>query len=255
MRLLLLNGSPRPKSNTGLLLDHFRRGLGPGHAVEELSLRRAFTEDFPVARFTAADAVILAFPLYSDAMPSIVKRTIEQLAPLCARAANPPLGFIVQSGFPETMHSRPVERYLEKLAGRLHSPYLGTVIRGGVEGIQVMPAWMTRRLFARFAALGRRFGETGRLDPALIAELAGRERMTWRGRLAFRLGDALGLTRWYWDSQLKKHGAFARRFAQPHAVARPDAATGAAPGAETGGGEPPAKVTRGNIGALLSSGR
>jgi len=36
---------------------------------------------------------------------------------------NPPLGFIVQSDFPEGLHWRYVERYLEKLAARSGSPY------------------------------------------------------------------------------------------------------------------------------------
>jgi NAD(P)H-dependent FMN reductase len=215
MRLLLLNGSPRGKSNTGVLLRHFIAGLGPSCQVEELSLRRC-GESFPLEKLTSADAVILAFPLYCDAMPSLVKGFIEQLAPLCGRPANPPLGFIVQSGFPEAFHSRTVERYLAKLAARLHSPHLGTVIRGGVEGVRMMPPWMTRKLFRSFEQLGRRFAETGRFDPALIRELAGPERLGWFRRQVFRLVDLLGLTRWYWDSQLKKNGAYERRAAQPY---------------------------------------
>ncbi len=233
MRLLLLNGSPRAKSNTRVLIGHFLRGLGEGHEVDEVSLRHAFEEPFPLERFLAADRVILAFPLYSDAMPSVVKRFIEELAPLCAREANPPLGFIVQSGFPEAMHSRPVERYLEKLARRLHSPYLGTVVRGGVEGIQIMPPWMTRRLFRTFEELGRRFAETGRFDPALTRRLAGRERFSWFGRLGFRLLGVLGLSRWYWDSQLKRNGAHERRAARPYApgASGPEPDPGLAPAA------------------------
>ena len=164
--------------------------------------------------------MILAFPLYCDGTPSLVKDFIEQLAPLRVRARNPPMGFIVQSGFPEALHSRAVERYLCKLAGRLHSPYLGTVVRGGVEGIQVMPGWMTGKLFRRFEELGRRFAETGRFDPALIAQLAGPERFTWSGRLLFRLLAALGLTRWYWDTKLKNNGVYEHRFARPYLPAR-----------------------------------
>ena len=47
---------------------------------------------------------------------------------LGTREGNPPVGFVVQSGFPEGLHSRYVERYLEKLAARLGSPYLGTIV-------------------------------------------------------------------------------------------------------------------------------
>ena len=74
-----------------------------------------------LAGFGAADAVLLGMPLYTDAMPGLVMAFIEALAPRVG-AVNPPLGFLVQSGFPEALHSRPLERYLEKLARRLGSP-------------------------------------------------------------------------------------------------------------------------------------
>jgi len=52
-------------------------------------------------------------------MPGIVKVFIESLEPLCSREGNPDVGFIVQSGFPEAIHSRYVEKYLEKPSLRL----------------------------------------------------------------------------------------------------------------------------------------
>ena len=71
-------------------------------------------------------------------MPAIVKQFIEALEPLKNRENNPPMGFIVQSGFPEALHSRYVEHYLQKLAARLNAPYLGTIVKGGGEGIRMM---------------------------------------------------------------------------------------------------------------------
>ena len=69
--------------------------------------------------FQEAEQVLLAFPLYTDCMPGIVKVFIESLEPLCSREGNPDVGFIVQSGFPEAIHSRYVEKYLEKPSLRL----------------------------------------------------------------------------------------------------------------------------------------
>ena len=90
-------------------------------------------------------------------------------SPSKAAPNNPPIGFLVQSGFPEGAHSRFVERYLEKLAARLGSPYLGTIVRGGGEGTRLMPDKMNRKLFDALQALGRGFAVQGRLDPACCA--------------------------------------------------------------------------------------
>jgi len=51
---------------------------------------------------------------------------------------NPSLGFLVQSGFPEGLHSRYVERYLESWQKRLGCPYLGTIVKGQREGVRLM---------------------------------------------------------------------------------------------------------------------
>jgi multimeric flavodoxin WrbA len=127
MRLALYNGSPRgKKSSTAMLVDEFRRGVTAvgDHEVNVSFLVQHRSKKEFVARFENADAAILAYPLYTDAMPAIVKEFIEDLGSLRGRAGNPALGFIVQSGFVEARHSRFVERYHKKLARRLGCRYL-----------------------------------------------------------------------------------------------------------------------------------
>jgi NAD(P)H-dependent FMN reductase len=219
MRWLVLNGSPRgQKSNTRMLLGRLLAGLGrtPGHEVEVAYLNLASTRAGLADRVAAADRVILAFPLYADAMPSIVMASIEALAPLVGRPGNPPLGFIVQSGFPEACHSRPVQAYLEKLARRLGCRCLGTVVKGGIEGIQVMPGWMTRGTLGRFEALGERLGRDDWFDPALTTKLAGAERLSALGRFLVALLGRLGLMDSYWNQALRRNRAFERRLDRPY---------------------------------------
>src|SRR5512145_2208388 len=102
MRLLVLDGSPRaPRSNTGLLLDAFLRGFsGAGGTVlgRHCLVRRAGRED-ALRDFGQADAVLLAFPLYVDAMPAPVMEFVEGLVPRAGAQGNPALLFLVQSGF------------------------------------------------------------------------------------------------------------------------------------------------------------
>jgi len=216
MRLTVFNGSPRGKgSNTKILLEHFINGfmITDGNTYELAYLIRVKDSDNFMKLFQEAEQVLLAFPLYTHAMPAIVKTFIESLEPLCGREGNPDIGFIVQSGLPEAIHSRYVERYLEKLAVRLGCRYKGTVIRGGGEVIRVVPAWMNKKLFKSFYQLGKSFGETGEFDEQIVLKLAQPERLT---KFSFWVFKLVG-ERFYWDKMLKKNNAFEKRFAKPYA--------------------------------------
>ena len=89
--------------------------------------------------FSEAEFIWVGFPLYTDAMPGMVKAFFEALEPLRGRDNNPPIGFLVQSGFPEALHSRYVVRYLENFAARMNAPYVGTIVIGCGDGIRMMP--------------------------------------------------------------------------------------------------------------------
>jgi len=219
MKLTVFNGSPRGQhSNTRMLLEHFLDGFmtSKDNTYELAYLNHLKSRDKFVTMFGEAECVLLAFPLYTDAMPAMVKTFIESLEPLCGREGNPAIGFIVQSGFPEAIHSRALERYLEKLARRLGCRYIGTVIKGGVEGIRTMPSMMTRGLFKSLYLLGRKFGETGSFDRQIVLNLGKPERLTGLRLLSFRLiGRYLSRSK-YWDRKLKENKAFDKRFARPY---------------------------------------
>ena len=106
--LLLLNGSPRgERSNSMKMLTRVAEGWqrGGGSPPEVLHLPRRAQFQLAVEAFATADTVLLGTPLYTDAMPALVKAYIEALAPRVAVAkaggTNPTLAFLVQSGFPE----------------------------------------------------------------------------------------------------------------------------------------------------------
>ncbi|MRS04784.1 hypothetical protein EG832_16445, partial [bacterium] len=152
--ITLFNGSPRGShGNSSIFLKQLADGFGGESRMINL-VNTSSTSDH-VQAFREAKAVWLAFPLYTDSMPGIVKHFIEALEPLTGLSHNPPIGFIVQSGFPEGLHSRFIEQYLEKLAARLGSPYLGTIVKGNGEGVRMMPDEMNRFLFDALQSLGR----------------------------------------------------------------------------------------------------
>jgi hypothetical protein len=168
-----------------------------------------------VKAFEDAENVIIIFPLYCDSMPGLVKEFIERIS-LIENAQDKRVGFIVQSGFPEAIHSTFIERYLQKLAARQKWDYLGTVIKGGVEGIQIMPPLMTKKLFDNFNDLGKHFGTTNSFDPEILKALRKPLKLSKQRLLFFRFGNIFGLTNYYWNSNLKKNNAFDIRFAQPY---------------------------------------
>jgi hypothetical protein len=201
-------------------MHHFLEGFtsGDSHSWEMLYLNRLKDTEKHVEAYRNAEHVIWVFPLYTDAMPGIVKYFIEALEPLCGREDNPSLGFIIQSGLPEAVHLRKLQRYLEKLAERLGCPHTGTVVRGGVEGIQVQPPMMTNKLFRLFRELGKGYAETGVFTDQVVRKLASRERFSLGRVVFFRVLNFLGLMNFYWNMQLKKNKAFDKRFAQPYKV-------------------------------------
>lgn len=219
-RLTVFNGSPRGrKGNTPIMLDQFTQGFcasGQERSAEVYHLNHLNDLERHTEAFGEAECVLLGFPLYTDAMPGIVKDFIERLEPYRGRTGNPPIGFLVQSGFPESAHSRHVERYLEKLAHRLGSLYLGTMVKGGGEGVRMMPENMNCKLFDTLQGLGRTFGDTGSLDPALLRTLAGTERYPAYLAPVFKIFVRLPVASFYWDMLLKQNGAYERRFARPY---------------------------------------
>ncbi|UCC16818.1 MAG: NAD(P)H-dependent oxidoreductase [Dehalococcoidales bacterium] len=220
MKLTVFNGSSRGTgSNTKILLEQFLKGFceTPGNEFEILYLNHVDKQDEFVEKFSTAEMVLLACPLYTDAMPAIVKTFIESLMPLRGRQDNPPIGFIIQSGFPEAIHSRPLERYMVKLAKRLGCPLYGTAVRGGMEGIRSMPPYMTKKVFNLYYTLGKGFGNTGRFDPDIVKKVAGRERFSNAAKITVKIMSVLKLSDILWNSLLKKNNAYERRYARPYA--------------------------------------
>ena len=213
-RLTLFNGSPRGRrGNTPFFLCEIASGFGRPSEVHHLI--RLKETDQMVQAFAEAECVILGFPLYTDSMPGMVKHFIEALEPLVGRKGNPSLGFVVQSGFPEGLHSRYVERYLEKLATRLGSPYLGTVVKGNGEGVRIMPPEATQGLFSNLQAIGASLAESGRFDPIALKAIAHPEKFPGILGPIFRVFLRLPVAHSYFDSMLKKNGAYEQRFARP----------------------------------------
>jgi Flavodoxin-like fold len=225
--LLLLNGSPRGAgSNSMKMLSRVADGWQTAAetprpadaAVEILHLAKRSDFERAVEAFGQGDTALIGMPLYADAMPALVKEYFERLAPYIGRESNPRMAFLVQCGFAEALHCRGVERYFERLAGRLSAPYAGTIVRGSGESLRTMPSDANKKLWARLNALGESLRREGRFDPNLLAELAGVERFGPVTAAALGVALKLPLMGMMWP-ELKKNGAWDRRDARPYVSA------------------------------------
>lgn len=221
MRLVVFNGSPRGATgNTKVIVEWFLVGFSqnPGHEYEIAYLNQVSDQDRFVNLFTGADAVLIAFPLYADSMPGIVKTFIESLQDCQGRERLPKMAFLVQSGFPEGVHSTYVEKYLQKLTRRLGVEYLGTIIKGNCEGIRLMPPQMTEKLSRTFSTLGATFSRTGTLDREIIHQLQKPLRFPGFFIIFYWLLKLIGITDLYWNGMLKENKAYVKRFNRPFSL-------------------------------------
>jgi NAD(P)H-dependent FMN reductase len=218
MNLTIINGSPRnKKSNSKILIEKFLEGYckidSSNVAMHYLANIQKMDEH--AASFANTETVLIIFPLYTDCMPGIVKEFFEAIA-VNKYGNKKRVGFIVQSGFPESAQSVYLEKYLKKLTSRMECEYIGTVIKGGVEGIQIMPSYMTNKLFTNFTNLGEHFAKTGCFNEEIVGKLRTPYKMSKANLFGFKLMSKTGLTNFYWNSNLKKHNAFENRFATPY---------------------------------------
>jgi multimeric flavodoxin WrbA len=217
MQLAIFNGSPRKtKSNSTILIQKFLKGY---YNYDHTDFNIHYLADTQknqehIEKFIEADTIIIIFPLYTDAMPGQVKYFLESIEHLDSSGKS--VGFIVQSGFPESYHSTFIEKYLMKLSKTMGWNYLETIIKGSVEGIQIMPPSMTKKLFSNFEKLGQNFAATGNFDPAINKKLRTPFKMSFLRLFILRMMIILGLSNFYWNMKLKENNAFEKRFAQPY---------------------------------------
>lgn len=218
MKITIINGSPRgKKSNSKMLTDQFLAGLAKANPAAEHDtfylVNRHQMED-AIEACQQSDVILMAFPLYTDAMPAIVKLFIEQMPPLRGKK----IGYMVQSGFPEAIHCFYLEKYLEKFTQKMGAMYLGTVTRGNVEGIQDRSAWMNRGLYSKYFALGKYFGAMGELDQKILRDLKKPFVMSPVTRVACSLVLKTGISDYGWNQHLKANHVFALRHARPYEI-------------------------------------
>lgn len=209
-KLVIYNGSPRRSgSNSALILKKAVEALGDRIEIRDLKESDKW-EEWAEA-FKGEKHVMLFMPLYVHAMPSHVMAFIEKLQP-----SEGSISFFVQSGFPESSQSHYLEAYFEQLALRLGRTYLGTAIKGGIEGLQIRPVKAQEKIIEPLVKAIVNLVYEGNFTPTNISQLAKPIRLGMVMRILFNLLAKTGLTNFFWNKQLKENNAFEKRFDCPY---------------------------------------
>lgn len=81
-----------------------------------------------------------------------------------------------------------------------------------------MPPKMTAKLFKSFRDLGEHFAKTGQFSETVKEKLRKPFNLSTGRLFFFMLMSLTGFSNFYWNSRLKKYGAFEKRFDKPFMV-------------------------------------
>ncbi|BAQ12968.1 flavodoxin family protein [Clostridium botulinum] len=209
-KLVIYNGSPRRSgSNSTLILKKVIEVLND--KVEVRDLKEGDKWEEWAEAFKKENHVMFFMPLYVHAMPSHVMGFIEKL-----QASRGSISFFVQSGFPESSQSHYLEAYFERLALRLGRTYIGTAIKGGVEGLQIKPAKAQEKIIEPMVNSIVNLVCEGSFNKRSICQLAKPIRLEKGTKILFNVLTKSGLINVFWDQQLKENDAYEKRFDCPY---------------------------------------
>lgn len=216
MKLAIFNGSPRAKtSNTKKLLDFFQKGFenagGEITSVDYLIQEKHVDEQ--VRHFLEAQNILLAFPLYVDSLPGVVKQFIEKIGNIDGRGKR--IYFFVHSGFPEAVHCEALVRYLKLLTKRWNMEYGGTILKPGTEQIHMRPEKKNENLFHDFETLGSKLATTEIPDQSIVEKFKKHYVFPKRAIPLIKLLVKLGVFDLFWKREMEKNKALARSFDMP----------------------------------------
>ena len=209
-KLVIYNGSPRRSgSNSALILKKVLETLGDRVEIRDLKEVNKWAEWADT--FKRENHVMFFMPLYVHAMPSHVMAFIEKL-----QVSRGSISFFVQSGFPESSQSHYLEAYFEQLALRLGRTYIGTAIKGGIEGLQVRPPKAQEKIIEPMVKSIVNLVCEGSFNTNSICQLARPIRFGKGMEILLKVLIKIGLVNFFWDQQLKKNDAYEKRFDCPY---------------------------------------
>ena len=104
MKIAFINGSPKVKdSASGLILEDLKTFINDSSRISEYSFRKAYITEEEMSKLSECDALVFAFPLYVDGIPSHLLSCLMELEEYFKRVKNSNIKVyaMVNSGFYE----------------------------------------------------------------------------------------------------------------------------------------------------------
>lgn len=209
MKLAVVNGSPRGrKSNSSKIADWITQGMDDVEKVYAADIKR---QDESVEKILAADSILFVFPLYTDAMPGLVKAFMEKMA--CRDFSGKTVTYVIHSGFPEAVQLRMLEKYCIYFSKICGMQLLGCAVMGGTEG--GLPSEKRAEKDQRVSVLryiGRCIKKQKEIDARKTKELSRFESLNKTAQFIIKLMP-MNIP---WNIKLKLNKAYDRRYDRPH---------------------------------------
>lgn len=212
MKLITFNGSPRGKSSNSTRMIPWVIDEPPENIcyLNKLSLHESYIESAILA-----DALLFVFPLYVDSMPGITKSFFELMETHKEIFYEKPVYYIIHSGFPEMIQSKTLSRYLSYFSIKvMNMDYMGTVIIGGSEAMQMAPDGAFRKLQSKLKIVGNAIITGERVPDNINILINKRDRLTAFRLFLFKISP---FKNFYWNYRAKQHGVKINLLDQPYA--------------------------------------
>jgi hypothetical protein len=131
-------------------------------------------------------------------------------------AAKTRISFILQGGFDEACQLRTCEKYLEKLPSYLGCEYSGTLIKGGMFALALVPEKNRRKMLKPFFDMGVIYAREKVFDKDAVSRFAAPERYSKAMCFLIKLLSPVNAIAWIFMS--RKFGVQDKLTARPYDV-------------------------------------
>ncbi len=214
MKLVIINGSPRGiKSNSHILTNWIVEAIENTLDIHEFFAIETKKYQAVINSITNDCNILIAFPLYTDSMPAILKQLLEAIEVIKGKRKNIRIYYIIQSGFTGANHCRFVEKYLAYFSKYMGFTYMGTAISPAGEVLRLMPKFVTRNVQKRVKQLAENIKQNELYNEEVLAKLAKREKPNFLFCLLVKSGH---FGNGYFKYILRKNKVYVMRYNKPY---------------------------------------